>query len=125
MDYNWNQKNILIVEDEFDSYLLLKTILSSTRANILHAKDGQKAIDFSTQNEDVDVVLMDIQMPGKTGFEATKEIKSIKPNLPIIAQTAFAMYDESQLCMEAGCDDYISKPINRKLLLKLIAKHLD
>jgi len=73
----------------------------------------------------VDVVLMDIQLPVKNGLVATKEIKVLHAKIPIIAQTAFAMQEESRQCLEAGCDNYVSKPINRKILLDVLSEYLD
>lgn len=125
MDFNWSNKNILIVEDEKDSFLLLKMILRSTKANIFYAENGQQAVDHCNTNEKVDAILMDIQMPGKNGLEATKEIKRLNSKIPIIAQTAFAMQDESRKCLEAGCNNYISKPINRKVLLNILSEYLE
>ena len=125
MDFNWSNKNILIVEDERDSYLLLKTILRNTQANIVRAETGQAAIDACKSNGHIDAILMDIQLPGMNGLEATSQIKSFNSDIPIIAQTAFAMQNESEQCFEAGCDNYISKPINRQKLLSILSQYLE
>jgi CheY-like chemotaxis protein len=105
------------------STLFLKEILRPTKIQILHAPDGITAIDMVTNNADIDLILMDIKLPGISGYEATKRIKEIM-DIPVIAQTAYAMTDDPSKILEAGCDDYISKPIHRKNLLARIAFYL-
>ena len=122
MKYDWSEKKILIVEDDPLSSKFLETILEDTNATILLAKDGQEAIDKSKQTEDLALILMDIQLPGMSGNEATKEIREIRPDLPIIAQTAHAMAEDKNRSLDAGCDDYITKPLNMDLLLDKIQK---
>lgn len=118
--YNWPDKNILIVEDDKLNYEYLKEILSDTNAKILQAKDGQSAIELCRDNKNIDLVLMDIQLPGIDGNTAIKEIKKINNNLPIIAQTAYALEEEKNKILESGCNDYIAKPINEKVLFRKI-----
>ncbi|MFP4448101.1 MAG: ATP-binding protein [Bacteroidales bacterium] len=118
--YNWPDKNILIVEDDKLNYEYLKEILSDTNANILQAKDGQSAIELCQENKNIDLILMDIQLPGIDGNTAIKEIKKINSDLPIIAQTAYALEEERKKILETGCNDYISKPINEKVLFRKI-----
>jgi CheY-like chemotaxis protein len=91
--------------------------------NILLAENGKKAIEISL-SQPVDLVLMDIRMPDINGYDATRLIKQYKPFLKIIAQTAYATTDEKQKAIDAGCDDYISKPTKQDLLLTMIRKHL-
>jgi len=79
-----------------------------------------QAIEICQNNTSVNLVLMDIQLPGLNGYEATAKIKAIRPELPIIAQTAFAMTEEKDACFAAGCDGYIAKPIRADLLLPVI-----
>jgi len=122
-DFNWENKLILIVEDDYPSYVYLNTLISYARGSTKHVQNGQDAIELC-KNIEVDLVLMDIQLPGITGFEATSEIKKIKPKLPIIAQTAFALKGEKEKSLEAGCDDYITKPIDKNYLIELIDKYL-
>jgi signal transduction histidine kinase/CheY-like chemotaxis protein len=122
--FNWNKKTILIAEDEHDSFILLQTILKRTNINIIHAKTGKQAIEYFENEKNIDLILMDIQMPEINGLEATEKIKSIKSDIPIIAQTAFALPGEKQKCVETGCDSYITKPINRTTLLTLLASYL-
>ncbi|MGM0498322.1 MAG: PAS domain S-box protein [Bacteroidota bacterium] len=120
MKYDWSNKKILIVEDDSLSSKFLETILEDTNATVLLAKDGQEAIDVSKQTEDLDLILMDIQLPGMNGNEATAEIRKLRPKLPIIAQTAHAMVEDKKRSFDAGCDDYITKPINMDTLLDKI-----
>jgi len=120
----WPGKTILIAEDENSNFAYFKMLLSKTKANILHAITGNEAIEL-TNNQSVDVVLMDIKMPEMDGLEATRIIKSKNKNLPIIATTAFAMEDDDKTCLEAGCDTYISKPINEEKLLETIGRFLN
>jgi len=103
-------KTILIAEDDYYNYLLLQKLLESTNANLLRANNGQEAIDIFYQNN-VDFVLMDIKMPVMNGYEAVKIIRENNTRIPIVAQTAYAMTEERQLAIEAGCNYYITKPI--------------
>lgn len=122
--YNWHSKTILIAEDEDLNFKVLDSCLSKTHARIIRAEDGKTAVQVC-QKEKVDLVLMDIQMPQMDGFEATQQIKSININLPVIAQTSFAMANEKERCIDVGCDDYITKPLNLEKLLSIIQKHFD
>lgn len=119
-EYNWTGKNILIAEDVEVNFRYLSTILADTKANILWAKNGKEAIDKTFDGSNIDIVLMDIQMPLIDGYEATAEIRKTKPSLPIIAQTAYALPHDNIKCFEVGCNDYISKPINANLLKQKI-----
>jgi PAS domain S-box-containing protein len=123
-DYNWSNITILIVEDDSHSFTFLKETLKKTNANIIHAKNAEIAIDICKSNLDVDIVLMDIQLPKMNGYEATREIKKFRKSLPIIAQTAFAMAGDKEKSILAGCDDYISKPININKLIPRINQFL-
>jgi CheY-like chemotaxis protein len=122
--YNWEGKNILIVEDDELSYEYLKEILKDTEANILHAKDGQAAIDFCKKETNLDLVLMDIQLPGIDGNTATEKIREFNENIPIIAQTAYALEDEKKKILQAGCNDYVSKPLDEEKLYEKIHNFL-
>ncbi|HYW95957.1 MAG TPA: response regulator [Bacteroidales bacterium] len=119
--YEWQNKTILIVEDDLSSSFFLKEILLETEANLLFAADGREAIEVSREHPEIDVVLMDIQLPLLNGYETTREIKKIYPELPVIAQTAYAFQSDKEKCFEAGCIDYITKPIETTLLLDKIA----
>ncbi|PLX12358.1 MAG: response regulator [Marinilabiliales bacterium] len=120
---NWEEKVVVIAEDEQINYLFLKAVLKPTKAKIIWTKTGRETIDVCN-SENVDIVLMDIKMPDLNGLEATEEIKKNFPKLPIIAQTAYAMEEDEQASMESGCDDYISKPIRPDNLLTIMSKFI-
>ncbi len=123
-DYIWEGKLFLIAEDDKFSYKFLEGFLKQTKANILHAEDGKQAVEICTKNKNIDLVLMDIQMPEMNGLEATREIKKFNRHMPIIAQTANAITEERQKCLNAGCDDFITKPVNIAELYSLIDRWL-
>ena len=118
--YDWRKKTILIVEDEENNILFLNEIIKRTGASVLEAREGNQAVKFVEENPAISVVLMDLMMPEMDGYSATRKIKSIRPNLPVIAQTAYSNAREKKKSLEAGCDGYISKPYNRPELLDLI-----
>ena len=120
---NWENKVVVIAEDEQINYLFLKAVLKPTKAKIIWTKTGQETIDIC-RSENIDIVLMDIKMPDLNGLEATIEIKKDYPNLPIIAQTAYAMEEDEEASVEAGCDDYIAKPIRPENLLNKMSKFI-
>ena len=124
-NFDWNNKTILVVEDMETSYVLIKEYLRKTNAKFLWAQNGQEAIDFCEANENIDLVLMDIQLPVMNGYVATRKIKEIRNNLPVIAETAYAMINEKNEILQAGCDDYLPKPIKSEDLLKVVSKYID
>ncbi len=117
---DWSDKRILVVEDDTNNFLFLEQLLKKTSAQIEHATDGKEAVEFVKKNNNIDVVLMDIQMPVMDGYEATKEIRTFNKDLPILAQTANAMIEDKSKSLEAGCNDYVAKPVNKKVLLNKI-----
>ncbi|MBN1651456.1 MAG: PAS domain S-box protein [Bacteroidales bacterium] len=117
-------KTILIAEDDKHSFELLELYLKPWKTKILWAHNGVEAISLFTVNKKIDLILMDIKMPILSGYDATKEIKSVRPDIPIIAQTAYAIHNEEESAIEAGCDDYISKPIDWNILVEKMAHHL-
>jgi CheY-like chemotaxis protein len=116
--------NILIAEDVESNFLYLKAVLSKLNATVFWAKNGVEAIDLCTAENAIDLVLMDLQMPEMNGYEATQVLKKKYPNLPIVAQTAFAMSDDREKAIDAGCDDYLAKPIKSKDLLSVVGKYI-
>jgi two-component system, cell cycle response regulator DivK len=120
-NFDWSDKTLLIAEDDHFSYIYLKEILGGTGIKILYADNGIRAFAECLKNRDISVVLMDVKMPVVNGLESTRLIKKYKPQIKIIAQTAFAMPEDKQKCINAGCDDYITKPvIPEELYTKLI-----
>lgn len=121
---SWENKKILIAEDEETNYLFIEAILEDTKAELLWAKNGVDAVDLFNTQKDIDLILMDIKMPEMDGITATKQIRQTNSTIPIIAQTAYAMSEDKTKCLNAGCDDYLTKPINHKVLLATIEKYL-
>ena len=115
-------KKILIAEDNDSNYILMTYILKKYY-QFERAKNGQEAVEMADKGE-YDIVLMDIKMPIMDGLEATKAIKEKFPNLPIIALTANAFDSDRQLALEAGCNDFLSKPVSSEICLQTIKKFI-
>lgn len=122
--FDWSDKTILIAEDKKINFEIFQETLSVTNVNVLWAKNGQEAIDMVKENHKIDVVLLDIQMPVMDGYECARRLKSMTSEIPIIAQTAYALPQDSYKCFDAGCDDYIAKPISLDHFLKKLNKYL-
>jgi PAS domain S-box-containing protein len=118
---DWSSRKCLLVDDNKDVLIYLNRILSDTGVSILTARSGFEAIELVKTTPDIDVVLLDMQMPEMNGIEATKEIRKIRKNLPIIAQTAFIFEDDKDIILEAGCDACLIKPIRREHLLTVMS----
>jgi CheY-like chemotaxis protein len=109
----------LVAEDDETNFFYLNALLKmETQATVLHASNGREAIDMFKENPGIGLILMDIKMPEIDGLEATRQIKQINSEVPIIAITAYAMSGDKERVLAAGCDDYLRKPINKKNLLK-------
>ncbi len=119
-----NGVKILVVEDDATNLLLFKRIFSKTEAEILYCKTGRESIEIARGNPDIDIVLMDIKLPDIDGYEATRQIKNIRKDLPVIAQTAYALSNEKENALKSGCDAYVSKPIIIADLFEKIKKLL-
>ena len=114
---------MLITEDDEVNFYFLEKVLSK-EFKLLHAVSGQEAIKLFKDNPEIALILMDIKMPGKyNGFEATRKIREINREIPIIAQTAYAMESDKTKALEAGCNDYISKPYSPAELNSLIKNY--
>ncbi|MDA3868066.1 MAG: response regulator [Salinivirgaceae bacterium] len=122
---DWKGKKILLAEDEEVNLIFFEELLEDTGVELIVTSDGQSTLDAALEHDDIDLILMDIKMPVMSGLDATRKIKVKKPSLPIIAQTAYAMEDEKQHCLDAGCDDYISKPIDPTALFTLLKKYMN
>lgn len=114
---------IMIVEDDEVSVMLIERYIKIFSKEIFKAHTGYEAIEICKANPDIDIILMDILIPGVGGIEATKQIKEFNKEVVIIAQTAYALFGDREKALEAGCDDYISKPINRAKLQAMIQKY--
>lgn len=120
MELNWKDKTIVIVDDTKLNFVLLKTILRKTEANIVWFENGQDVIDYVEQSQVVDLILMDIRMPIIDGIEASRIIKKMAPHIPIIIQTASVMGEAYEDIKKSGCDDTIFKPIDSAKLLSIM-----
>jgi CheY-like chemotaxis protein len=119
---NWRNKVILVAEDDEVNYRFIEAIFADSQAQLLHVNDGKQAVELCRTIGKIDLILMDIKMPEKNGYEAVREIKSFRKEIPIIAQTAYTLSEDRAKCIEAGCDDYVSKPIDIELLFSKINK---
>jgi len=111
---------ILIAEDDEGSFDYLKAVLKKIDCEIIQTITGPEAVEMAFNNPDIDLILMDIKLPEKDGYEATREIRELNKEVPILAQTACAMMGDKAKALNAGCDDYIAKPIKRKELMEKI-----
>jgi CheY-like chemotaxis protein len=117
-------KKILIVEDDFASRLYLNKILEIKGVILFNAVDGQEAVNTVDENPDLDLILMDIQLPVMDGYSAVRKIREIRKDIIIIAQTAFGMLGEKEKILDSGFDDYMVKPILSDALLKMLNAYL-
>jgi len=111
---------LLVAEDDKNNMLYIKDLLEFEQILILEANTGAMAVDLVKTHPEINLVLMDLKMPEMDGFEATRQIKFLRPELPVIAQTAYSFPEEKEKAEQAGCDDYLSKPIKKMVLLKKI-----
>lgn len=116
---------ILVAKDDEMNYLFLKNLLEHKGFGIVHAWNGEEAVEMLRNDDDISLVLMDIKMPVMSGEEATRQIRTFNQDIPIIAQTAYAMPSDRSKLLEIGCNDYISKPIVTDSLVKLLQKHVN
>jgi len=122
---NHPHRIILIAEDDWISYEYLRRILAKSDISVIHAENGEQAVEMVRNTANIDLILMDIRMPVMNGIEATKLIKKIRPNLPIIAQTAYAFNEEKKKILSVGCDEYLAKPLEHAKLNELINMYLN
>jgi len=110
---------ILVAEDEEYNFILVKYILEREGMSIIWAKNGVEAVNLFKEHDNIDLVMMDIKMPVMNGMEATIQIKQIKPEIPVIAVTAYALAEDRELCLKNGCNEFVTKPINRQNLISI------
>jgi signal transduction histidine kinase/ActR/RegA family two-component response regulator len=115
---------ILVAEDDDVNFLYINEIFRGSGAEILHAVNGKEAVEMCQSDERIGVVLIDIKMPVMNGYEAIRKIREMRPGIPIIAQTAFALSNEMLKAFNAGSNDYISKPFKKEQLLSIVAKNI-
>jgi len=116
--------SVIIAEDDETSQLFLKTIFRDKFRNIIYTTNGVETVEAIKEHPETDIILMDIKLPVMNGYNATREIRKFNQDVVIIAQTAFGLSGDREKAIEAGCDDYIAKPINKNLLFEKIMLHL-
>jgi CheY-like chemotaxis protein len=124
-DNYFKDLRILIAEDDLASILLLEALFPKTEYPVLKARTGLEVVEMCKNNPDLDFILMDIRMPELNGYEATKRIRAFNKTVKIIAQTAHGLSGDKEKALEAGCNDYISKPVNINQLLLIMKNQLD
>ena len=122
------ERKILIVEDEQMSALFLMEVIgertdNDCRIDVVHVGYGEEAVKKCEQ-EDFNLVLMDIRLPAMNGLEATRAIKKVKPAQPVVMETAYAFPDDRERAFDAGCDDYLAKPISMEYLQKILKQYI-
>jgi two-component system cell cycle response regulator DivK len=126
-NYTWEGKSILIAEDIVSNYNFLRLLLKKSKVNILWVENGRDAVNTVLNDNSIDLVLLDINLPILNGYEVVKKIKQKRPNLPVIAQTAYALGGDREKSMSAGCDDYVLQhfhEINHRIAFLLIYSNL-
>ena len=123
--YKWDERKILVVEDDLLNIELIKATLRPTGVKLLYAGDGEKAIDLFKKNSDIDLVLLDIRLPHLDGYSVAKYMKRRRKDIPILAYSAYAMDKEKSKAGKAGIDKYLSKPSKPGEILKAIKVLLD
>jgi len=122
--YNWVGYKVMVVEDDPVSLKYLEEILHETGSQVIPVHEAEEAYRQFFGIQDLSLILMDIQLPGKNGRQLTRDIRKYNADIPIIAQTAYAMRADRDKCLQAGCNDYISKPIDPQALLAIMNKYL-
>ncbi len=115
---------LLLAEDDFANAEYVKLVVRHQNINIIHAKNGAEAVDLFKNNPLVDLILMDIKMPIMDGYEATREIRRLNVDIPVIALTAFALDGDREKALNSGCTDYLTKPVSKDILLSVIGSYL-
>lgn len=118
-------KNILIAEDNDFNFFVIKALLESKEYGIIRANNGEEAVNYFKSCNNISLILMDIQMPVMDGFTATEEIRKIDQEIPIVVQTSYAFNTVKEKAFEAGCTDFISKPLSFDNLLPVVERLID
>ena len=119
-DFDFSGRRVLVVEDNPVSFKLVAAALARVNAEVVHASNGRVGIECCRGTEPFDLVIMDLQMPEVDGLEATRQIKRLRPDLPVIMATASTFDDDASACREAGCDHVLSKPFQFRQLFLLM-----
>ena len=122
---NWQNHSLLIAEDEDSNFKYLQIVLRQTQIQIHRARNGLEVLQLLEDHPGIDLILMDIKMPEMDGLEATRKIRTFNNDIPIVALTAYAMSDDREISLEAGCNDYISKPVRRSRIFSVLSRYLE
>ncbi len=122
---DWSERKVLIVEDDIYSFELTSEYLFKTGIEIIKAENGIHALNILKSDPDIELVIMDIQLPELSGFELIKKLRELNIKIPVIAQTAYAMDEDRKLALSSGCNDFLAKPVDKSSLLKMVHKHLN
>lgn len=115
--------HILIAEDDEYSFMYLSKLFLIGNNEVYHASNGVEAVKLIKEIPEINLILMDIKMPVMDGYEATRLIRELRPDIPIIAQTAYAFSDDRLKALDSGCNDYVSKPISKDVIIKIVEKY--
>jgi CheY-like chemotaxis protein len=124
-EFNWEDKIILVVDDTKMNFVVLKTQLRKTKADVIWIENGYDAVQFIKNGNKADLILMDIRMPVMDGIEASRTIKAINPGIPVVIQTASVMGSAFEEISTSNCDDTIFKPIDANKLIEIIANQFE
>jgi len=122
---DWSGHHILIAEDEDSNFKYLEIVLRYTNISILRARNGHEVVRLFRENPGIDLILMDIKMPEMNGLEATRKIRGFNQEVPIVALTAYAMSDDREISLQAGCNEYISKPVRKSRIYSVLSRFLE
>ena len=125
MKDRWHDKVVLVAEDIETSNMFYKAALSKTKVSTIWAETGKDAVEECQQDKQIDLILMDIHMPEMNGLEATRKIKELRPNVPVVIQTAYLLSNEREKSFDAGADDFLAKPITYQKLMGVLEKFLE
>jgi CheY-like chemotaxis protein len=125
IETNWKNKVILVVEDEMVNYEFIEALMESYQVKLLHAENGDQALELVKTINKIDLILMDIKLPEINGYEITSEIKKIRNEIPIIALTAFSINEVRDKCLKAGCEDVIAKPVEINAFISKLNHYLN
>jgi CheY-like chemotaxis protein len=123
--FDFKGRKVLVVEDNQISFKLMLAVLSQVNVEVVHALNGRDAIDLCKDDHPFDLVLMDMQMPEVNGLDATRTIKQLHPDLPVIATTANTYFEDEVACREAGCDAFLTKPLKFRQLFEQMQLFFD
>jgi CheY-like chemotaxis protein len=121
---NWEDRLILIAEDDVINFNLLSIMLRPTRIKVIWAKNGLEAVNYFKENSNIDIILMDIQMPVLDGNEAANQIREMDMKVPIVVISAYTSVDVRQRAKEVGTNEFINKPVQSTLLIDVIEKYI-